>query len=154
MAKVESTVIVQAPLETLWQLAQQVEKMPEYMSDLESVEVLEEETLSSSQRRTATRWVALIKQMNRKVRWTEEDVWDSENHLCTFRQTEGDFSQYSGKWQFESAGKNETKAHLEISYAIEIPLLGALIQKVILKLMQGNCDNMLSCLKAEAEKQN
>lgn len=152
MAKVESTVIVQAPLETLWQLAQQVEKMPEYMSDLESVEVLEDEAISPTQRRTTTRWVALIKQMNRKVRWVEEDIWDSEKHLCSFEQTEGDFSHYSGKWHFESAGEKETKAHLEISYAIEIPLLGALIQKVILKLMQGNCDNMLDCLKAEAEK--
>ncbi|MEO6906284.1 MAG: SRPBCC family protein [Abditibacteriaceae bacterium] len=152
MAKVESTVIVEAPLETLWQLAQQVEKMPEYMSDLESVEALEDEVISPSQRRTKTRWVALIKQMNRKVRWVEEDIWDNENHLCTFTQTEGDFSEYSGKWHFESDGDQQTKAHLEISYIIEIPLLGTLIQKIILKLMQGNCDNMLDCLKAEAEK--
>jgi uncharacterized membrane protein len=152
MPRVESTVIVQAPLETLWQLAQQVEKMPQYMPDLESVEVLEDETLSPTQRRTKTRWVALIKQMNRKVRWTEEDVWDSETHLCTFNQVEGDFTEHGGKWSFEAVNDQQTKAHLELHYIIEIPLLGALIQKVILKLMQGNCDNMLNCLKAEAEK--
>lgn len=152
MAHVESTVLVQAPLATLWELAQQVENMPQYMADLESVEVLEDETLSPTQRRTKTRWVALIKQMNRKVRWTEEDVWDTEKHLCTFTQTEGDFSHYSGEWRFEAAGEGQTKAYLELNYAIEIPLLGALIQKIILKLMQDNCNNMLSCLKAEAEK--
>jgi len=153
MPQVESTALVQAPLDKLWELAQQVEKMPEYMPDLETVEVLEDTPLSPQQRRTKTRWVGIIKQMNRKIRWTEEDVWDSAAHLCTFNQLEGDFTEYSGKWRFEAVDATQTKAHLELHYVIEIPLLGALIQKVILKLMQGNCNNMLECLKTEAERQ-
>ena len=152
MPQVESTVIVQAPLDKLWELAQQVENMPQFMPDLESVEILEEETLSPTQRRTKSRWVGLIKQMNRKIRWTEEDLWDSETHLCTFNQIEGDFTEHGGKWRFEAIDDQQTKAHLELRYVIEIPLLGALIQKIILKLMQDNCNNMLNCLKAEAEK--
>lgn len=153
MPSVKSETIIAAPFDKVWALAQDVEKMPEFMPDLVGVKVLEDEQTAPGTRRTVTDWTARIKQFNRNVHWVEEDIWNDEKKLCTFQQTRGDYTEYRGEWKFVPVeGTRETRALLEIDYAIEIPLLGALIQKVVKKLMQENCDMMLRCLKAEAEK--
>lgn len=154
MPLVKSEAVIEAPLQELWELAQGVEKMPEFMPDLVAVKILEDEQLSPTKRRTVSDWTARIKQFNRNVHWVEEDIWDTETYACTFEQTKGDYNVYRGEWKFVPVeGTGHTQALLEIEYAIEIPLLGALIQKVVKKLMQENCDMMLRCLKAEAEKE-
>lgn len=151
MPRVNSENIIEARLEEVWKLAQDVEKMPGFMPDLVSVKVLEEEQRSPVTRRTVTEWMGRIKQFNRNIHWVEEDIWNEEEKVCHFWQVRGDYSKYEGTWKFEPQGEN-TRALLEIDYRIDIPLLGALMQKVVQKLMQENCDTMLRCLKAEAEK--
>lgn len=151
MPQVKSENVIAAPFETVWELAQAVEKMPHFMPDLVSVKVLEEEQTSPVTRRTVTEWIGRIKQFNRNVHWVEEDLWNDEEKECRFSQIRGDYTEYSGIWKFVSEGE-ETRALLEIDYVIEIPLLGALMQKIVKKLMQENCDMMLSSLKAEAER--
>ena len=151
MPRVNTENIIAAPLEEVWKLAQDVEKMPGFMPELVSVKVLEEEQTSPMTRRTVTEWVGRIKQFNRNIHWVEEDIWNDEEKVCHFWQIRGDYADYRGTWKFVSQG-GSTQALLEIDYVIDIPLLGALMQKVVKKLMQENCDTMLSCLKTEAEK--
>lgn len=151
MPQVKSENTIAAPFETVWEIAQDVEKMPHFMPDLVSVKVLEEGQISPTVRRTVTEWVGRIKQFNRNVHWIEEDLWDSEEKICRFSQVRGDYTEYRGVWRFVPK-EEATLALLEIDYVIEIPLLGALMQKIVKKLMQENCDMMLSSLKAEAER--
>ena len=151
MPRVNSENIIAAPLDEVWKLAQDVEKMPGFMPDLVSVKVLEESQSSSATRRTVTEWTGRIKQFNRNINWVEEDIWNDEEKVCHFWQIRGDYADYRGTWKFVAQG-GSTQALLEIDYVIDIPLLGALMQKVVKKLMQENCDTMLRCLKAEAEK--
>ncbi len=151
MPRVQTENIIDAPISQVWKMAQDVEKMPEFMSDLVWVKVLEEQQTSPFTRRTVTEWMGRIKQFNRNVHWIEEDIWNSEEMVCHFWQLKGDYSDYRGTWKFVEQGAS-TQALLEIDYLIDIPLLGALMQKVVKKLMQENCDTMLRCLKAEAEK--
>ena len=151
MPRVQTENIIDAPIAEVWKMAQDVEKMPEFMSDLVWVKVLEEQQTSPVTRRTVTEWMGRIKQFNRNVHWTEEDIWNSEEMVCHFWQLKGDYSDYRGTWKFVEQGTS-TQALLEIDYLIDIPLLGALMQKVVKKLMQENCDTMLRCLKTEAEK--
>ena len=151
MPRVNSENIIDAPFEQVWKLAQDVEKMPEFMPDLVSVKVLEDAQTSPITRRTVTEWTARIKQFNRNVHWVEEDIWNDDEKACHFWQIRGDYTEYRGVWKFVPQGES-TQALLEIEYVIDIPLLGALIQKIVKKLMQENCDMMLSCLKTEAEK--
>ena len=74
MPLVKSEAVIEAPFEQLWELAQGVEKMPEFMPDLVAVKLLEDEQLSPTKRRTVTDWTARIKQFNRNVHWIEEDI--------------------------------------------------------------------------------
>ena len=154
MPRVKSEIIIKARLERVWELAQDVEKLPDFMPDLTSVKVLEQQQTSPVIMRTVTEWQARIKQFNRNIHWVEEDIWNVEDHVCHFWQIRGDYSEYRGEWRFtphENANES-TRAYLEIEYRIDIPLLGALMHKVVQKLMQENCDMMLRCLQEEAER--
>ncbi len=151
MPKIESRIQIAAPRDAVWQLAQDVEKLPEILPDLDSLEVLEREEKPGGVTRTVTLWHGRIKQFNRRINWTEEDLWSNEEHACRFWILKGDFNKYEGEWRFlESGGGTEVVLNLE--YEIIIPLVGALMGKVVQKLMQENSDGTLAALKTEAER--
>ena len=151
MPIVESHITMRAPLALVWELAQDVQKFPDIMPDLDMVRVLERQVVSPVMTRVVSEWHGRIKQLNRRLNWTEEDIWNSEDHTCHFWQLMGDWNEYGGDWSFveEDGG---TAAHLKVDYRFEIPLMGAFMQKVIQKLVQQNSDEMLQCLCAEAER--
>ena len=107
--------------------------------------------LSKAVPTAVTDWVGRIRQFNRKVAWTEEDIWNYETHTCHFWQLKGDFDEYKGEWKFERDGTG-TRATLEVEYLFNVPLLGALMGKVVQRLMQDNSDTMLASLRDEAER--
>ncbi len=151
MQHIESTITINAPLEIVWKLAQDVEKLPDIMPDLDKILILEREQRSVDTLRVVTEWHGRITKFNRKVNWVEEDIWNNETHSCHFWQLRGDFAEYSGSWIFVDTGVG-TRVDLVIDYTFEVPLIGKIIQKVVLNLMQDNSDGMLKSLKDEAER--
>jgi ribosome-associated toxin RatA of RatAB toxin-antitoxin module len=151
MPRVESKATIKAPLSVVWSLAQDVEKLPEIMPDLVRVQILEQEQMSPVTTRVVTEWMGRIKQFNRNMSWTEEDVWNHEEHTCHFWQIRGDFTDYRGEYSFKET-PDGTEVHLVVDYTFEIPLLGAIIKNVLQKLMQANADGMLKAMTEEAER--
>ena len=145
MPTVESEIIIERPVAEVYALAQDIERFPEFMADVQSVEILEDDPP-----RRVSRWTSVIKEFNRTIAWTEEDYWDDAAHLCTFTQLEGDFSEYSGRWQFVEVPEG-TDVRLQVQYDYAIPLIGALIKNLLRKKMKQNTDAMLAALKEEAE---
>lgn len=146
MPKIISEVDIAADLESVYAIAKEVERFPEFMPDLESVEILQRDGS-----RTLSRWVGKIKEFGRTIKWTEEDHWDDAAHTCVFSQTEGDFTSYSGTWAFTRTNKG-CHARIEVDYEYDVPLVGALIKGLLRKKVQQNCDNMLAALKQKAER--
>jgi ribosome-associated toxin RatA of RatAB toxin-antitoxin module len=146
MPTVESQVSVAAPVERVYEMARDIERFPEFMADVVEVEILEQ-----TPERQVSRWVGLIKELNRKINWTEEDFWDEESRSCEFRMLEGDYTSYGGSWKFEPEGDG-CLVTLVVEFEYEVPLVGALIKNLLKRKMQENCDSMLAALKAEAEK--
>jgi len=151
MPQVTSKVLIQAPFDIVWNLAQNVPDFPRIMPDLDQVELLERDEVSPDQTRTLTKWHAQIKQFKRTIVWTEEDLWNRASGECQFQQTQGDFQQYQGVWKF-SPQDGGTILDLELNYILEVPLIGALMKNVIQKLMQANVDMMSGALKTEGER--
>ena len=151
MPKVTSKVLIDAPFDTVWALAQNVEEFPRIMPDLDKVLVLEKGETAPSNLRTVTEWHGKIRQFNRAIVWTEEDIWNRETGECHFWQLKGDFTEYKGVWKFSAQGE-ATELDLEVDYAFEIPLIGALMKTVLQKLMQSNADMMSGALKTEGER--
>jgi ribosome-associated toxin RatA of RatAB toxin-antitoxin module len=145
MPSVESIVVVEAPLETVYALSRDVERFPEFMEDVEEVTILER-----TPERQVSRWVGNVKELRRVIRWTEEDFWNDQEHTCVFRQTEGDFTAYGGTWAFAPEGTG-TKVTMTLDYEYVVPLIGALIQSILKKKMQANIDAMLGAIKRKAE---
>jgi ribosome-associated toxin RatA of RatAB toxin-antitoxin module len=151
MPQVESRITINAPLQIVWELAQDIERFPDIMPDLDAVKVLERQQLTDVTTRVVSEWHGRIKQFNRRMDWTEEDIWNSETHTCSFWLLKGDFNEYRGEWKFTD-DNGATNVHLLVEYRFDIPLVGALMQKVVQKLMQDNANGMLHSLHEEAEK--
>ncbi len=146
MPTVESELVIARPVAEVYALAKDIERFPEFMADVEKVEILEDDPP-----RRVSHWVGAVKEFNRTIEWTEEDYWDDEAHVCTFAQTEGDFSEYRGRWEFNETPEGTT-VYIELEYAYDIPLIGALIKNLLRKKMQQNIDAMLAALKQRAEQ--
>jgi len=147
MPTVKAQVTVEAPLEKVYAIAKDIESFPEFMEDVEEVEILEQ-----TEQRQVSRWVGVVKEFGRKIEWVEEDHWDDEQHVCTFKQIEGDFTAYEGVWTFQSQG-DKTAVDLEVTYEYKIPLIGPLIQNLLRKKVQQNCQAMLDAIKRKAEEE-
>ena len=143
MAQVNASTTIAAPIETVYAVAKAVETFPEFIPDLESVEVLERFNGN-----TVSRWVGLVQ--GRKIRWVEEDLWDDRAYRCDFRQREGDFTRYQGSWRFEPV-PDGTRTTIDVDFELDIPLAGALLSNLLKMLMRKNIEGMLSALKGQIE---
>ncbi len=148
MPHIENSVLVNAPLETVFAAARDQESFPQFMPDVESLTVVER---SADGTRIVSDWVAVASDFKLKVRWTEEDVWDEAAHELRFTQLKGDYTAYGGFWKFTEESQGVTRFHSEIDYDLEIPLIGALLKAVVARLMRDNTQKVLDAIKSRAE---
>ncbi len=149
MPHIENEVVIDAPLDSVYALAKDVELFPKFMPDVESVVVTER---SEDGQRTVTDWVGVASDFKLKVRWTEEDIWDDAAHTCRFHQLKGDYQSYGGLWTFTQTDEGRTRFASALDYELEIPLIGPLLKKVVARLMQDNTQRILDAIKARAEQ--
>ncbi len=148
MGVVMSTIEIKAPVKDVFGLAQRVEDFPAFMPDVKTVELRERRDDGYS--RTYWEAVVSIQSINKVVRWEEEEHWNSGDMTCAFNQTKGDYKSYSGEWRIEPSDGG-SRVTLKVDFDLGLPLVGALINKLLDKLMRENCDSMLAALKERAE---
>jgi coenzyme Q-binding protein COQ10 len=144
MPEVSSSIVIRAPLDTVYARARRVEEFPEFMPDLERVTVLERKGDVPS----LTEWVGVVE--GRRIRWIEEDRWDDAAHRCRFRQREGDFDRYEGTWDF-AAEDGGTRTTITVAFEFGIPLIGRLLAGLLKTKMRENIDGMLQALRRQIE---
>ncbi len=147
MARVELQVPIRAPVERVYAIARDVESFPQFMPDVKAVKVLEK---SEDGSRTLTEWTAYASQLKLQVKWTEEDIWDDTARTCHFRQVKGDYDMMEGVWRFEPHPEG-TLFVCELDYELHVPLLGAVVQKVVHYLVTQNLKGILEGVKQRAE---
>ena len=148
MPHIENEVVVNAPLERVYALAKDAESFPEFMPDVESLEIIER---SDDGSRTVSRWVGIAREFRIKIKWTEEDLWDDTAHTCRFRQIKGEYNEYAGGWTFTQTEDGKCRFASQIDYEYDIPLIGPLLKKVIERLMRDNTQRLLEAIKTRAE---
>ena len=148
MSIVISEIKVAAPVGKVFELASRVEDFPTFMPDVKKVEVRERRPDGFC----TSYWeaVASLQNIKKIVRWEEEEHWNSDDFTSTFSQTKGDYKHYNGSWEFVTDG-DSTHVKLTVDYDLGLPLVGALINKLLDKIMKNNCDSMLKALKEKAE---
>lgn len=150
MPRVESSIVINAPRETVLSVARDNEKFPEYMADVKSLAVIEK---SDDGLRMVTDWVGIVPKFGAKVHWVEEDIWDLAEGTCTFKQVSGDYDQFEGVWRFTAEDASTTRFDSVLDYSLEIPLVGGIIKAIIHKTMQNNLNATLMAIKTRSEAQ-
>jgi len=146
--RVESSIVIHAPRDRVFAVAQDNEAFPEFMADVQSIVVKER---SDDGLRVVSEWVGIVPKFGNRIAWVEEDVWDETAGTCTFRQLSGDYDQFEGVWTFTAEGENATRFDSHLDYRLEIPLVGGLIKAIIQKTMQNNLDATLKAIKDRCE---
>ena len=145
MPTVETSVWIQAPLDRVYAIAKDNRKFPDFMEDVKSLEIVEEDG-----QRCVSDWVGVVPTFGLKVRWRQEDIWDDAAHTCDFTQLEGDYDSMVGTWKFaeENGG---TRFDSTLSYEYSVPGLGPLVGKVIYGIVVKNMEGVLGAIKKRAE---
>lgn len=134
MPIVETSVIIPAPLATLYAIAKDTAKYPDYMKEVQSITIREQEG-----GRVVADWVGIVPTFGLKVRWTQEEIWDDATHSSTFRQIEGDYDRLEGTWKFTEEGMG-TRFEQRLDYEYNVPTLGPLVKRVIHAVVVKNLD--------------
>jgi len=147
MPEITSSVHIAADIETVYRVARDIERFPEYMPDVQSITVLERNPDGS---RVVAEWVGVVREFKLTVRWVEEDIWDDAGKTCRFQLVKGDFKSYEGIWRFaeEDGGTRFTST---LTYEYDLPLIGPIIKSLIRKKMQENSDKILEAIRKKAE---
>lgn len=144
MPQIATEIFITAPLDTVYVIAKDIERFPEFFPDVESVEIIEHTPTGF-----VSEWVGIVEKLNRKIKWRELDEWDDATHTCRFRAVGGDWEKYDGVWSFE-AQEGGTRMHMTLECDINVPLIGPLIKTLIGKLALTNVNNMFEGIRRRA----
>ena len=148
MPRVDSSIVIQGDIDQVYGMAKDVESFPEFMPDVKSITVLER---SPQGDRTVVEWVGVVKEFKTTIKWVEEDIWDDEAKSCNFKMLRGDYTSYSGHWNF-APSDGGTKFTSVVDFEYDVPLIGALIKGLIARKMKENIDNILAAIKERVER--
>jgi ribosome-associated toxin RatA of RatAB toxin-antitoxin module len=116
------------------------------MPDVESVVILER-----GEQRVVSRWKTLVE--DAPIEWTEEDLFDDEHCVITYRLLEGDLDRFDGTWSFRQLENGATQVDLLVDYDFGVPTLAELIGPLLEQKVRENSAMMLAALKSQAEGQ-
>ncbi len=144
MPYVETRIEIDAPAESVYELAKDQERFPQFMPDVESVTVLERQPEGA-----ISRWKTLVEEA--PIEWTEEDRFDDAALRIEYKLIEGDLDRFEGAWTFEHRD-GVTHVMLGVYYDFGVPTLAELIGPTLEKKVRENSAMMLDALKREAEQ--
>lgn len=149
MPVIEQSVEINAPAELVFRVARNVEEFPNFMSDLQSLKILE---TSDNGGRTVTEWVGIIQAFKMKIRWTQEDRWNTEILRDEFTMIQGDMDRMEGYWQFTAVDANHARFESKVDYDLNVPMVGPMVKGLVKKLMTENLQTTLNAIKRRAEE--
>jgi ribosome-associated toxin RatA of RatAB toxin-antitoxin module len=125
-----STAEVDAPLDQVWALVQDVERAPEWQGGLKGMHPLERDEQGHA--------IVCQTESDAKVRTIKSTVrftYDGPTTLA-WRQEQGELKSVDGRWELEDLGGNRTRA----TYSLEVDLGGMLslvIRGPLVDLLRG-----------------
>jgi ribosome-associated toxin RatA of RatAB toxin-antitoxin module len=143
MPYVESTIVIDAPAQRVYDLAKDQEHFPQFMPDVENVTIL--------QRRpdgVISRWKTLVEEA--PIEWTEDDRFDDAALRIDYQLIEGDLDKFEGAWTFENRD-GRTHVVLGVDFDFGVPTLAELIGPTLERKVRENSEMMLAALKLQAE---
>ena len=126
-----STADIDAPLDRVWKLVEQVEIAPEWQGGLEQVTALDRDPEGR-----ATRCEAVADIKVRKVKTIVRFDYSGAPSRLSWTQEKGELKSVDGSWQLEDLGGDRTRA----TYRVEVDfgrILGALVRGPVVGVIRG-----------------
>ncbi len=144
MPYVETSIEIAAPARTVYELAKDQERFPQFMPDVESVVIVERRPNG-----VLARWKTLVE--GAPIEWIEEDRFLDDLLRIEYALLEGDLDRFEGAWSFVER-EGITRVVLGVDYDFGVPTLAELIGPTLHKKVKENSEMMLAALKDEAER--
>jgi ribosome-associated toxin RatA of RatAB toxin-antitoxin module len=142
MPHVEVELTIAAPPAAIWATVIDVESYPESMTEVRSVEIVEETGPGTR----ITAWSVHLK--GSVLEWTEEERVDHEAMRVSFQQVSGDLADFSGYWKVRPADDGRSSSvTLNVDFDIGIPLLADMLNPVAAVALRENAQQMLAALE-------
>ncbi|BBB92991.1 MAG TPA: SRPBCC family protein [Methylomusa anaerophila] len=143
MPYVEVTMPVNCNRSEIYPILKGMEKYPEFMTDLISVEIIEQQDNT-----TITQWVSNVD--GRIIKWTELDTFDDANMHISYRQIDGDLKKFEGEWILTTIPCG-TEIKLTVDFEFGIPMIAGLLNPILKKKVRDNSLSMLTAIKDKME---
>lgn len=143
MPFVETGIEINASPEQVYELAKNMERYPDFMPDVESINVVER-----GDNRTVTEWTTNVEGI--PICWKEEDVFDDEQIKIGYRLLEGDLDKFEGDWTF-TPSESGTQVTLTVDFDFGMPTLADLLGPILKVKVAENSEMMLAGMKKEIE---
>lgn len=143
MPYVEVSLSVACTPEKIYPILKDMEKYPDFMMDLKSVEILERNGNT-----TVSRWVSNVD--GRVIKWTELDTFDDDKMHISYQQIEGDLKKFAGEWILTPLN-DETEIKLTVDFEFGIPMIAGLLNPILKKKVRTNSESMLKAIKERIE---
>jgi ribosome-associated toxin RatA of RatAB toxin-antitoxin module len=145
MALITSTRRIAAAPQSVYDAARDVKRFAEVLPEVDDITIVEDQGNGT----VVTKWDATITvgPLTRSITWTEKDLWNDDDLSCTFKLLHGDMKTFDGTWTFRDDGGAGCIVDLRVDFELGIPVLGPMVNSIVNKLMQKNCDEMLAGLE-------
>jgi ribosome-associated toxin RatA of RatAB toxin-antitoxin module len=125
-----STAEVEAPIEQVWALVEDVERAPQWQGGLKGMQTLERDDEGHA--------ILCQAEADARVRTIKSTVRYTYNAPTTlaWRQEKGELKSVDGRWELEDLGGNRTRA----TYSVEVDLgrvLSLMIRGPLVDLLRG-----------------
>ncbi len=115
-----------------------VEKYPDYMESVSSIEVLERDETSIT-----ARWNGSID--GAPLTWVQKNEFLDDKQEVHFEAIEGDFEIFKGKWSIGSY-KKDLLLQIEIEYRLGIPVIEDVLGPILSEKIKTNSIAMLEAI--------
>jgi coenzyme Q-binding protein COQ10 len=130
---------LKASTEKSFRIVQEVERFPEFMNNVTSVEII-----SADNNCKVVAWEMVID--DAPLNWTEEIRYDSKQRRASFRALDGVFERFDGYWQVSTNGTGSIVEVL-IDYDLGVPEIEDIVGPILKERLLDNLDAMLSSLE-------
>ncbi|MEU0333920.1 SRPBCC family protein [Streptomyces sp. NPDC006193] len=91
---------------------------------------------------------------NGVLAWSEEDVFDDRDLSIVFRQTEGDFESFDGRWDIAAGPHGTAQVRFAATFDFGLPSLAGIVDPVAERVLLETIEHILRTLLAEQGRQD
>lgn len=142
MAKIEKTIVINAPVEKIFNFIADPVNLPSIWPSMEQIK----DVISLPSGGTSFKWVYKMAGMH--VEGASDTVEFIPNQRVTTKSMSGIENTFTWNFQPEAGG---TRINLLVEYTVPVPVLGKLAEAIIIKQNDHEADLLLANLKAKME---